>query len=92
MKEKKIRKSRDKVLCGVAGGIAEYLGIDPLWIRICFVLLALSGGSGVFHCRAPHGRSISRIPERGRKSEGKGGESECLRSCLQSLCCCFCSG
>ena len=64
MKEKKIRKSRDKVLCGVAGGIAEYLGIDPLWIRICF----------------------------GRKSEGKGGESECLRSCLQSLCCCFCSG
>ena len=47
MKEKKIRKSRDKVLCGVAGGIAEYLGIDPLWIRICCVLLALSGGSGV---------------------------------------------
>lgn len=47
MKEKKIRKSRDRVLCGVAGGIAEYLGIDLLWIRICFVLLALSGGSGV---------------------------------------------
>ena len=47
MKEKKIYKSRDKVICGVAGGLAAYLGIDPLWMRICFAFLALSGGSGV---------------------------------------------
>ena len=47
MKEKKLYKSRDKVVCGVAGGVAEYLGIDPLWARIAFAFLALSGGSGV---------------------------------------------
>lgn len=47
MKEKKLRKSRDRVLCGVCGGIAEYLGIDPLFVRIGFVLLALSWGSSV---------------------------------------------
>ena len=47
MKEKKIYKSRDKVICGVAGGLAAYLEIDPLWMRICFAFLALSGGSGV---------------------------------------------
>ena len=47
MKEKKIRKSKDKVICGVAGGIAEYLGIDPLFVRLGFVLLSAGGGTGV---------------------------------------------
>ena len=47
MKEKKLRKSKDKVICGVAGGIAEYLGIDPLWVRLGFVLLSTGAGSGV---------------------------------------------
>jgi len=37
----------DKVICGVCGGIAEYLTIDPVLIRLLFVILALSGGSGV---------------------------------------------
>lgn len=46
LKKKKIYKSRDRVLCGVAGGIAEYLGIDAFWIRLCFAFLTLSGGSG----------------------------------------------
>ena len=47
MKQKKIYKSADRVICGVAGGLAEYLGIDPVWMRICFAFLALTGGSGV---------------------------------------------
>lgn len=47
MKGKKICKSRDKVICGVAGGIAEYLGIDPFWMRLVFVFFSLSGGAGV---------------------------------------------
>jgi phage shock protein PspC (stress-responsive transcriptional regulator) len=32
---------------GVAGGLAEYSGIDPLLWRVGFVALALAGGSGV---------------------------------------------
>lgn len=35
------------MLGGVAGGLGEYLSIDPTIIRILFVILAVSGGSGV---------------------------------------------
>ena len=41
------RSTSDKVVAGVAGGLGRYLGIDPVILRIAFVLLALSGGSGV---------------------------------------------
>jgi phage shock protein C len=41
------RSTTDKVIAGVAGGLGRYLGIDPVILRIAFVLLALSGGSGV---------------------------------------------
>ncbi len=37
----------DRILGGVAGFLAVRLGVDPLWVRICFVLLALAGGIGV---------------------------------------------
>ncbi len=43
-----LRRSRsDKVIGGVAGGLAEYSGIDALLWRVGFVALALAGGSGV---------------------------------------------
>lgn len=36
-----LRRSRDdRVIAGVAGGLARYLGIDPLVVRIAFVILA----------------------------------------------------
>ena len=41
------RSRRDKVVAGVAGGLGEYLNIDPVIIRIGFVALAIAGGSGV---------------------------------------------
>lgn len=41
------RSSKDTVIRGVAGGIAEYLNTDPILIRIIFVLLALFGGGGL---------------------------------------------
>lgn len=41
------RSTTDRVIGGVAGGLGRYLGIDPLIIRVAFVLLALTGGSGV---------------------------------------------
>ena len=47
MKEKKLMKSRDKVICGVCGGIAEYFEIDPVFVRIGFAAFVLMGGSGV---------------------------------------------
>jgi phage shock protein PspC (stress-responsive transcriptional regulator) len=43
-----LRRSRtDKVVAGVAGGLAEYSGVDPLLWRVGFVALTLAGGTGV---------------------------------------------
>lgn len=39
--ERKLTKSREKYLCGVCGGIAEYFLIDPTIIRIITALSAL---------------------------------------------------
>ena len=45
MKDKKLTRSADdRMLAGVAGGLAEYLDIDPVLIRILFVIIALLGG------------------------------------------------
>lgn len=45
---KRLTKSAtDKVFCGVAAGIADYLAIDPVLIRLLFVILTISGGSGI---------------------------------------------
>ena len=45
MKDKKLTRSADdRMLAGVAGGLAEYLDIDPVIIRIIFVIIALLGG------------------------------------------------
>lgn len=41
------RSKTDKVIGGVAGGLGDYLNIDPVIVRIIFVLLAVFGGSGV---------------------------------------------
>lgn len=36
------RSQNDRVIGGVAGGIASYLGVDPVLIRISFVALAFA--------------------------------------------------
>ncbi len=41
------RSESDRVIGGVAGGLAEYFGIDATLVRLLFVLFALHG-SGVF--------------------------------------------
>lgn len=38
---KLLKKSSDKKLSGVLGGIAEYYEVDPTLIRLLFVILAL---------------------------------------------------
>lgn len=41
------RSRDDKMLGGVAGGLAQYLGVDSVLIRLAFVALVLAGGAGV---------------------------------------------
>ncbi len=48
MEKKKLYKSKaDKKICGVCGGIAEYLDCDPTMVRLVAVLIALAAGSGL---------------------------------------------
>ncbi len=42
-----VEESSDRVVLGVAGYVADGLGVDALWVRLAFVLLALAGGVGV---------------------------------------------
>lgn len=42
--KKLYRSTTNKVLGGVAGGVAEYFDIDPVLMRLIFIALALSGG------------------------------------------------
>jgi phage shock protein PspC (stress-responsive transcriptional regulator) len=37
----------DRVVLGVAGHLADLLGLDALWVRVAFVVLALTGGIGI---------------------------------------------
>jgi len=43
-----LRRSRDdRVIGGVCGGLGRYLGVDPVLMRIAFVILAFAGGGGI---------------------------------------------
>ena len=47
MSDKRLKKSRDKTLCGVCGGVAEYLDMDPTIVRIIWLVLVLCAGTGL---------------------------------------------
>ncbi|HNX11213.1 MAG TPA: PspC domain-containing protein [bacterium] len=42
------RSKKERIIFGVCGGLAEYFKIDPILVRILFLLLAFGGGSGIF--------------------------------------------
>ncbi len=47
MKDKKLTRSNDRMVAGVAAGLAEYFDIDPVIARLAFVALSLLGGPGL---------------------------------------------
>lgn len=56
------RNSDDRVLAGVCSGLAAYLGIDAVLVRVIFVLLVILGCSGlliylIFWIIAPEART-----------------------------------
>ena len=42
-----MRDPDDKVLGGVAAGLARYFGIDPIFLRVFFIFSILLGGAGI---------------------------------------------
>ena len=43
----KLQKGRNRILLGVAGGLAEYFKIDPVIVRVIFILLIFANGFGI---------------------------------------------
>jgi phage shock protein C len=43
MKKRLTKSKKDRMLFGVCGGLGEYFGIDPTFIRLAFAALALQG-------------------------------------------------
>lgn len=43
-----LKLSSNKVIAGVCGGYAEFLGLDATLVRIIFVVLAVLGSAGLW--------------------------------------------
>lgn len=41
------RSRRNRMICGVCGGVAEYFNVDPTLVRLGLILFACFGCSGV---------------------------------------------
>jgi phage shock protein C len=46
-KERLVKSKTDHVIWGVCGGIAEYFKVDPVIVRLAFVVLVLINGVGI---------------------------------------------
>ena len=44
MRKRLYRSRKDKILAGVCGGLGEYFNLDPVIIRVIFIMLMLPGG------------------------------------------------
>jgi phage shock protein PspC (stress-responsive transcriptional regulator) len=70
------RPVQDSVVAGVAAGLARYLGVDVMIIRLAFVVLAIVGGAGIPLYLA----GLLLIPEEGSDQSIAGSLLESLRS------------
>jgi phage shock protein C len=47
MNKRLYRSNKERMMGGVCGGIAEYFDIDPVLVRILFIVAVFAGGSGI---------------------------------------------
>jgi phage shock protein PspC (stress-responsive transcriptional regulator) len=87
------RSETDRVIAGVAGGIAQRFGIDATFIRVGWVLSVLLGGFGVLAYlilwialpkRPPQSSAIGIAEERYARGEISAEELGRIRSALQA--------
>ena len=74
------RSQEDRMIAGVAAGLAKYFNVDVIFVRLLWVLAAFAGGSGVLAYIV----AWIIIPEEGKvftgSSEGGTGEDERFRT------------
>lgn len=46
MEKRLYRSQKDKVIAGVCGGIAAHLNVDPVLVRLVYILLTFGTGLG----------------------------------------------
>jgi len=74
---RRLRRSRtDRIGAGVAGGLGEYFGIDPVIFRVLFATAAFFGGAGVL----AYLLAWAAIPEEGTEHAAIDGWVASLRS------------
>lgn len=44
---RRLQKSKNRLVLGVAGGIADYFKVDPVIVRAIFILLVFANGLGI---------------------------------------------
>ena len=47
MDKKLYRSNKNKMICGVCGGVGEFFNIDPTLVRLGWVVFCALGGSGI---------------------------------------------
>jgi len=47
MSKRIYRSNTERVIGGVCGGVGEYFGVDPTWVRVLFVLSIFAKGLGL---------------------------------------------
>jgi phage shock protein C len=47
MKTRLVRSEEERMFAGVCGGVAGYLGVDPVIVRLAFLVLIPAGGIGI---------------------------------------------
>lgn len=47
MNPRLMRSEDERMIAGVCGGLAQYLGVDPVFVRLAFLLLIPAGGVGL---------------------------------------------
>ena len=70
------RPVQDSVVAGVAAGLARYLGVDVMIIRLVFLVLTIFGGAGI----ALYLAGLLLIPEEGSDQSIAGSLVESVRS------------
>ena len=70
------RPVEDRVVAGVAAGLARYLGVDVMIVRIAFVVLTVFSGAGIPLYLA----GLLLIPEEGSEQSIAGSLIESVRS------------
>lgn len=85
MNKKLYRSRNDRMLAGVAGGLAEYFGIDPVLMRVIFILVFFLGGGGllayiILWIVVPEEQLVFNMPQGQNSSTGTADASENLNS------------